>query len=376
MQHHVEKFGVLLSESGDRPGRRRKKDTCLCHPSSVDNLMLEQPGGGPDYSAAPMPGLPPPPRPSRAPGVKMRNCKKCENCLNTTDCGTCKNCLDKPKFGGPGTRKQPCLFRKCKTPVMEAPPDAATMALDAESKMAAAAAAAEAKANKGGGAGAGTRMIPCRACPNCVREDCGTCKNCLDKPKFGGPGTRKQPCLLRKCLNPVLTEVKQRGEKGTSPDKTAMAAAALAAQAEAIAAAQGLHLQAVGSSRPGSMLSHYCQVCLPGMVACNYVTGAPIARRAVRCQPPQPRNSRDKPPTGQPRWQRRSPQGSLQHRLPRCLSFNESGGIAAAQAQAAAAFAAAQRRAACRIAAADDGTGPSYLRTSLMTPPPTGAMPP
>ena len=26
-------------------------------------------------------------------------------------------------------------------------------------------------------------------------DDCGVCKNCLDKPKFGGPGTRKQPCI-------------------------------------------------------------------------------------------------------------------------------------------------------------------------------------
>ena len=45
------------------------------------------------------------------------------------------------------------------------------------------------------------RTSSCRACGPCTREDCGTCVACLDKPKFGGPGTRKQLCLLRRCEN-------------------------------------------------------------------------------------------------------------------------------------------------------------------------------
>ena len=34
-----------------------------------------------------------------------------------------------------------------------------------------------------------------------VHSDCGDCKNCLDKPKFGGRGIRKQACVRRSCYN-------------------------------------------------------------------------------------------------------------------------------------------------------------------------------
>ena len=39
----------------------------------------------------------------------------------------------------------------------------------------------------------------CRKCEGCLREDCGQCHYCLDKPKFGGPGKKKQRCALRTC---------------------------------------------------------------------------------------------------------------------------------------------------------------------------------
>ena len=29
-------------------------------------------------------------------------------------------------------------------------------------------------------------------------KDCGTCSNCLDKPKFGGPNTRRQACIEKR----------------------------------------------------------------------------------------------------------------------------------------------------------------------------------
>ena len=41
----------------------------------------------------------------------------------------------------------------------------------------------------------------CGACPGCVRSDCGTCQYCKDKPKFGGPGKKKQRCSFRVCSN-------------------------------------------------------------------------------------------------------------------------------------------------------------------------------
>ena len=38
------------------------------------------------------------------------------------------------------------------------------------------------------------------ACKNCTRrDDCGTCVNCSDKPRFGGRGVRKQACIQKTC---------------------------------------------------------------------------------------------------------------------------------------------------------------------------------
>ena len=34
-------------------------------------------------------------------------------------------------------------------------------------------------------------------CAGCKREVCGTCRNCKDIVKFGGPGQKKQKCVLR-----------------------------------------------------------------------------------------------------------------------------------------------------------------------------------
>ena len=47
----------------------------------------------------------------------------------------------------------------------------------------------------------GKRAAACRACDRCLREDCGDCAACVDKPKFGGPGRRKQTCVHRVCRN-------------------------------------------------------------------------------------------------------------------------------------------------------------------------------
>lgn len=40
------------------------------------------------------------------------------------------------------------------------------------------------------------RGVRCMDCPACLRvEDCGSCVFCKDKPKFGGPGVKKQACM-------------------------------------------------------------------------------------------------------------------------------------------------------------------------------------
>ena len=50
-------------------------------------------------------------------------------------------------------------------------------------------------------AGSRRRGRGCGHCPGCLRGDCGKCAYCKDKPKFGGPGRKKQRCVLRVCSN-------------------------------------------------------------------------------------------------------------------------------------------------------------------------------
>ena len=36
-------------------------------------------------------------------------------------------------------------------------------------------------------------------CEGCMRDDCGQCAACADKPRFGGRGTKKKACVARIC---------------------------------------------------------------------------------------------------------------------------------------------------------------------------------
>jgi hypothetical protein len=38
--------------------------------------------------------------------------------------------------------------------------------------------------------------------PGTPAIDCGVCQYCLDKPKFGGPGSKRKRCVARRCLEP------------------------------------------------------------------------------------------------------------------------------------------------------------------------------
>ncbi|XP_065904772.1 uncharacterized protein [Dysidea avara] len=77
------------------------------------------------------------------------------------------------------------------------------------------------------------RKKRCGSCENCLNDDCGKCVYCLDKPKFNGPGKKKQCCITRRCTQGLngttelneLTKVTQAsakktiGTKASLPDK-------------------------------------------------------------------------------------------------------------------------------------------------------------
>jgi len=66
------------------------------------------------------------------------------------------------------------------------------------------------------------RTVACGQCDACCRNDCGTCLNCLDKPKFGGNGIRKQSCLERKCRQPTAAPTPSGGSSLASVVKLAV----------------------------------------------------------------------------------------------------------------------------------------------------------
>ncbi|GMH65422.1 hypothetical protein TrLO_g12714 [Triparma laevis f. longispina] len=65
------------------------------------------------------------------------------------------------------------------------------------------------------------RSMPCNSCKICLKEDCGECRCCKDKKKFGGPGFFKKQCQARVCQNKRTVTVGdfQREKKG-QPDYT------------------------------------------------------------------------------------------------------------------------------------------------------------
>lgn len=58
------------------------------------------------------------------------------------------------------------------------------------------------------------RKTRCGHCKACKRQDCGLCKFCLDKKKFGGQGRLKQCCLQKKCEKLSGVSSKPHNEAG------------------------------------------------------------------------------------------------------------------------------------------------------------------
>ena len=55
--------------------------------------------------------------------------------------------------------------------------------------------------------GKGRRRKRCGNCSGCTRSNCGECIFCLDMPRFGGPGSKKQACEHRACVEAEDGEV-------------------------------------------------------------------------------------------------------------------------------------------------------------------------
>merc|ERR1719361_3195151 len=57
------------------------------------------------------------------------------------------------------------------------------------------------KSKSGGKGGKGIRnRVFCGDCPGCLKnDDCGQCRYCRDKTKFGGQNRLRQKCLHRRC---------------------------------------------------------------------------------------------------------------------------------------------------------------------------------
>jgi len=61
--------------------------------------------------------------------------------------------------------------------------------------------------------------MPCNNCSACLMNDCGSCKFCLDKRKFGGPGKLKKRCEMRQCLTPKPTGATTGSGNNSTPSK-------------------------------------------------------------------------------------------------------------------------------------------------------------
>ena len=52
------------------------------------------------------------------------------------------------------------------------------------------------------------KFSSCKKCAGCRTENCRKCKHCLDKEKYGGPNKLKQKCMMRICVNPLMSSCK------------------------------------------------------------------------------------------------------------------------------------------------------------------------
>ena len=157
-------------------------------------------------------------------GPTKRPCYGCKGC-DGPNCGTCAPCEDRARArtdGAARVKRRRCDQRKCiddGTPAADyqpcglaPPPAAASTPTPPATKFWLAKSLQPSPTQKRGGPAWGpvsakgrTRRCPVlEGCEGCRAEDCGRCPACKDKPKFGGPGTRKQRCAEKRCRGPTV----------------------------------------------------------------------------------------------------------------------------------------------------------------------------
>ena len=55
----------------------------------------------------------------------------------------------------------------------------------------------------------------CGECEGCLAKNCTRCEMCLDMPKYGGKGTKRQTCLMRQCAMLVAENEEREAEKAS-----------------------------------------------------------------------------------------------------------------------------------------------------------------
>ena len=136
------------------------------------------------------------------------------------DCGECTNCRDKPKFGGPGTKRKGCLVRRDTKPLRPSglsvsavgtPPVASMLANKSPRR--------EAPFTGGSADSVSVSQTPDADDSDALAsdalaepssdpsDDCGVCVTCLDKRKFGGRGIKRKGCLRKKEVTDAMRGV-------------------------------------------------------------------------------------------------------------------------------------------------------------------------
>lgn len=128
-------------------------------------------------------------------------------------------------------------------------------------------------------AGGSVRRMRCGTCVGCARaEDCGACRNCLDKVKFGGTNTRKAACIYRAC---VVIQSKPAERPPASTDEFAISPQAAAIWCPPIAPNRHTPLAGVEAGRAGAAGHDTLAVALSTAAAASAVAQGTCGGSAV-----------------------------------------------------------------------------------------------